>query len=74
MSTETNVAVRELTDAELSAASGGATKVDFEFLGFRIFLSSDDDWTVACIADSQTYSCVTTVGGQSYSSSGPVPR
>ena len=74
MNTETDAAVRELTDAELSAASGGAINVDFEFLGLRIFLRADDDWGYACIADSQTYNCVTNVGGQIYTSSGPVPR
>lgn len=71
---EAAAGLRELSTAELSDIAGGAINVQFEFLGLRFFFHGGEDWQSVCVANQSSYSCSTVVGGQSYSSSGPVPQ
>jgi len=71
----TDAPVRALSADELSTVAGGAIKLDFEFLGLRIFLAADDYYAYMCVADSQTYSCAGMMSnGTPISGSGPVPQ
>ena len=65
--------IRELSAAELSAVNGGVWNIDFKLLGLHFFFQVTDYSFYACVADSQSYGCVGTVGGQGFTSSGPVP-
>jgi hypothetical protein len=67
--------LRELSAAEMGDIAGGAIKLDFEFLGLRIFIGADDYYAYMCVADSQTYSCAGMMSnGTPISGSGPVPQ
>jgi hypothetical protein len=68
---ETDGTPRELTGSELSGVSGGFR---IDLFGYTLFLRSGDGWAYGCVADGETYGCVTTVGGKVYTSSGPVPH
>ena len=68
---ETSNAMRELTSSELSDVGGGFR---ISLFGYTLFLESGDGWASGCVADSESYGCVTTVGGKVYTSSGPVPH
>ena len=67
----TDTTLRELTSSELSDVGGGFR---IDLFGYTLFLRSGDGWAYGCVADSERYGCVTTVGGKVYTSSGPVPR
>ena len=68
---ETNTAMCELTGCELSEIGGG---LRIDIFGYTLFLRSGDGWAYGCVADNESYGCVTTVGGKVYTSSGPVPH
>lgn len=74
MPNELLVATRELSIAELFDVSGGAINAQFTLFGRTWFYSSGDGWQSICVADEETYNCVTNVGDRTYTSSGPVPR
>lgn len=66
--------IRELSATEVSDVAGGAINIDFKVFGIRFMFFGGDDWQSMCVAGDSTYSCVTSVGGQTYTSSGPVPQ
>jgi hypothetical protein len=46
-----------------------------ELAGFELSeVESGDGWAYGCVAGSESYGCVTTVGGKVHTSSGPVPH
>lgn len=66
-------AMRELTAEDAAGVSGGAYDIEFDLFGLTFIFRGGDGWDVGCVANSQSYGCVTTVGGQTYTSSGPRP-
>lgn len=71
---EMNTGLRDLSASELSDVTGGAINGQVTAFGLTWFFHGGDGWQSICIADDQSYSCATEVGGKSYTSSGPVPR
>jgi bacteriocin-like protein len=71
---ESALDIRELSDEELSKVSGGTWNIDFNIFGYRIFIQGGGYWAAVCVAGDDTYGCVSTVGGQIYTSSGDVPK
>ena len=71
---ETNTGLRALSASELSDVNGGAINFRFTFFNRTWIFHGGDGWQSICVADDQSYSCATDVGGKSYTSSGPVPR
>lgn len=74
MSTAINPAVRALDASEIAGVSGGAINADFSIFGIRLMFRGGDYWQSVCVADDESYGCVTSVGGKLYTSSGPVPK
>jgi len=70
MTTTETPAIRELTETELTDASGGTISI----FGYTIHFVGGGGGLALCVDNGERYRCLTTANGKWYSNSGNVPK